>query len=247
MKHSLRNLCVATALILTSAASAYAQTAPTTPWSVDVGIGWENSLTGNAISSGVGRLANRAVVIEEQTWDDVYGTAVLFRIGVGYELGDRTEARANFRYHSKDTEALQIGNLGGSPLFAELDSYKAWALEGGYRSYFAEGSETWRPYAEGTVGFARISEIQASLAAPALAIVLSDADFFDSSTAFTFAVAGGVLYNFTDRFAADVRLGFRYIGGLNEADGLQAGGLENIDDDTSRWTLPLTVGARVRF
>ena len=84
-------------------------------------------------------------------------------------------------------------------------------------------------------------------AVPAAGIVLNATDFYDQTGAFTFNVAGGVLYNFTERFAADARLGLRYVSGLSAIDGLVGTGLENINDDSSRWTLPLTVGVRFRF
>lgn len=93
----------------------------------------------------------------------------------------------------------------------------------------------------------RAAEIDADFAVPASGIVLNPTDFYDQTGAFTINLSGGVLYNFTDRFAGDVRLGLRYVSGLSEIDALADGGLANINDDSSRWTLPLTVGVRFRF
>ena len=42
-------------------------------------------------------------------------------------------------------------------------------------------------------------------------------------------------------------LGFRYVSGLADIDGLQGTGLEDINDDSGRWTLPFMVGLRVKF
>jgi hypothetical protein len=42
-------------------------------------------------------------------------------------------------------------------------------------------------------------------------------------------------------------LGFRHVSGLSPIDGLKGTGLEKVNDNSGRWTLPFTVGARVRF
>lgn len=245
MKSVLTSFILAIGLA-TWAVPAQAQ-APTTAWSIDTGIGWDSSIGGNIISAGIGTINGRPTVIENHSWADAYGTGFHFRVGAGYDLSERSEIRFNFRYQSLGADALEVGNVSGAPLFATFDDYSTWGFEGGYRAYFSEVAEKWRPYAEGTIGFAVIKEIDANFAAPALGIVLNATDFYDQTGSLTLSFGGGVLYNFTERFAADARLGLRYVGGLSEIDGLVGTGLENTNDDSSRWTLPLTVGVRFRF
>jgi hypothetical protein len=43
------------------------------------------------------------------------------------------------------------------------------------------------------------------------------------------------------------QLGLRYLSGLAEVDDLVGTGLEDINDKSSRWTLPFVAGIRVRF
>lgn len=221
--------------------------APTTAWSLDAGIGWDPGISGDVFSAGIGIINGRPAVIENQSWSDAYGTGFHFRIGAGYDLSDRSELRFNFRYQSVGADLLTVGNVAGNPLVATLDDYTTWGFEGGYRAYFSEPAEKWRPYAEGTIGFAVIKEIDANFAVPALGIVLNATDFYDQTGSLTLSVGGGVLYNVTERFALDGRLGLRYVGGLSEIDGLAGTGLENTNDDSARWVMPLTVGVRFRF
>lgn len=240
---------IAAGACMAMAAPAWAQgTQPTTPWSLDVGIGWDTSISGDVLAGSIGTIENRPTVIVDRSWDDVYGTGVHFRIGAGYELDERSELRVNFRYQSTGAnDVVEVGNIAGQTLFATFDDYKAWGLEGGYRRYFSEPAENWRPYAEGAIGFAVISDIDADLTVPASGILLSNTEFYDGSGAFTFNVSGGVLYQFTDRIAADGRVGLRYVSGLSVSDMLENGGLSDVDNDSSRWTLPITVGVRFRF
>ena len=40
---------------------------------------------------------------------------------------------------------------------------------------------------------------------------------------------------------------FRYNSGLSKIDALQGTGLENTNDKSGRWTMPITFGIRVKF
>jgi hypothetical protein len=39
----------------------------------------------------------------------------------------------------------------------------------------------------------------------------------------------------------------RFVGGLSDVDWLVEEGLRDINDESSRWSIPLLVGARIRF
>jgi hypothetical protein len=69
----------------------------------------------------------------------------------------------------------------------------------------------------------------------------------DGNGAVTFGGNGGVQYRLNDRVSLDARLGLRYMSGLSDAGGPLVTGLDDVNDGSSRWTLPLTVGAKFRF
>ena len=89
--------------------------------------------------------------------------------------------------------------------------------------------------------------LDADLAAPDLGLVINDANFYDGTTAFTFGIEGGALIGLAERLELNVNLGFRYTGGMSDIDPLVNSGLEDINDDSGRWTLPVMVGLRFRF
>jgi hypothetical protein len=229
-------------------ASAHAQTpSENTPWSVEGEIGWAFPVSGNILSAGIGRINDQATVINAQTYGDVYGTGVAYQFGAGYMLDERNEVLGSFAFQSVGADLQQIGTIANVPLYATFDRYRTIEFEAGYRRYFADRAERLRPFGGVNLGVAVIREIDADLAAPALNQTLNVTNFYDRTGAFTFGFSGGVLYALSDRIDVKGELGFHHTSGLSQIEGLAGTGLENVNDNSGRWTMPLTLGARVRF
>src|SRR5262245_48121092 len=121
---------VAAALTLGLAPTAYAQTTDR-KFSIDFGIGWDNSFSGNINSSTIGSVNNQTVVILKNKYEDVYGTGTHLRIGGGYMLNDSTEARLTFTIQSLDADLARLGDYGASPLYGPVSEYKNFSLDVG--------------------------------------------------------------------------------------------------------------------
>ena len=93
----------ALALTLGLASTAHAQTADT-KWSVDLAIGWDNSISGNINSSAIGSVNDQTVVVLTNQYEDVYGSGLHIRVGGGYKLNPNTEARVNLSFQSADAD-----------------------------------------------------------------------------------------------------------------------------------------------
>ena len=242
--------CAAALITMLLPASAHAQSpTPTqnTPWNVEVSVGWAFPVSGNILSAAIGRINDNPAVIDAQSYGDVYGTGVAYEFGAGYMLDDRNEIHGSFAFQSVSADLQKIGTLANVPLYATFDPYKSIAFEGQYRRYFADPTERMRPFGAVSLGIAVIREIDADLAAPDINQTLNATDFYDRTGAFTFGFSGGVLYAITDRVDVKGELGFHHTSGLSQIDGLAGTGLEKVNDNSGRWTLPFTVGARVRF
>lgn len=241
-------VCAILALtVVMLAGRAQAQTPSQETWSFEGDVGWDFPVSGNILSAAIGRVFDQTTVIDSQSYGDIYGTGVKWGFGVGYRLDNRSEVRGALTFQSVSADLKKIGTTANAPLYATFDPYKSISLDAGYRRYFADSTERLRPYAGGTLGIAIISEIDADLAAPDINQVLNATDFYDRTGAFTLGLNGGVLYAVTDRVDVKGELGFRHISGLSPIDGLEGTGLESTNDNTGRWTLPFTVGLRVRF
>jgi hypothetical protein len=216
-------------------------------WSVEGGLGWDFSLGGDFLSAGIGTLNDLATVIHSQSFGDVYGTGVQWQFGGGYKIDAINEIRAQFSYQRVGSDLVTLGTANNSELVATFDDYRAWSIEAGYRHYFEQRLERLRPYAGASLGVSIIDEIDAALAAPQAGITRYATDFYDGTGALTIGVNGGVLYPLNDRIDVNGQVGFRYNSGLSEIDSLGGTGLENINDKSSRWTLPISFGIRFNF
>jgi hypothetical protein len=135
-----------------------------------------------------------------------------------------------------------------APVGAVFDDCNYWGFEAGQRFYFARVRFT--PYLGYFVGINRFDAINADFAAPPVGsqpgVAIADGQFFDSSWALSFGPRGGVLIGLGPiEVMGEVAL--RYMGGLSDVDPLSEAGLSDINDESSRWSFPIMVGARIRF
>lgn len=217
------------------------------PWVVDLGIGIDTSINGNVNSGAIGILEGQPAAILPSPYGDVYGTGLQLRFGGGYLLNEESELRAVFTYQSADADLVRLGDIGPSSLYAQYSDYKSLALDVGYRRYVPIPRQDFRVYGEATIGLAFIDEINALLAAPQAGIVLDATDFYDQTSAFTLGFNAGILFPIAEKIDLNVQAGLRRVSGLSEVDQLVGTGLEGINDDSARVTLPIIVGVRVRF
>ena len=232
---------------LSLASNAQAQSSATDyPWSVEFGIGWDNSISGNINSSGVGRINNQAVVITKNRYEDVYGTGLHMRFGGGYLLDEISEVRVTFTLQSLDADLTPMGDIGAARLYGQYDDYQSFGLDVGFRRY-VDVSDGIRAYGEGTVGLGFVDETDVELVAPAANVGGTATDFYDRTTAFTLGGNVGVLMQVSERVGVFSQVGLRWVSGMSAVDGLEGTGLETINDKSARWTLPFLIGIRARF
>src|SRR5215217_2842297 len=157
MRISHASSLLAVVCLVGMASTADAQPASGYRWNVEFGIGFDNSISGNINSSGVGSLDNQTVVITKNRYEDVYGTGLHMRFGGGYMLSDETEVRATFTLQSLDADLTRMGDIGASNLYGQYDDYQSFGLDVGLRRY-ADIADRLRAYGEGTIGLAFIDE-----------------------------------------------------------------------------------------
>jgi hypothetical protein len=76
---------------------------------------------------------------------------------------------------------------------------------------------------------------------------LSTGNMYDTSVVPSFGAGGGVQINLSQRFAVQGGVDFKWQGDANDLDGLAGTGLEPINDENRRWSMPITGGVTVRF
>ena len=213
--------------------------------------GPDNQFSGKVFQAGSG-LYNDVTPLsfDETSFDDVYGSIGLFKIGVGYRLSPRSEATFNFVLSRSGSEPLQVGTVGteNAALTADLEDYSYWGFEGGQRWYFSRVRFTpFVGYPWGSTG-SRTSTAPSPHppSARSPSSVIPETRVFDASWAFSFGPTGGVLIGIGP-IEFQVETGFRFMGGLSDIDFLVNADLRDINAESSRWSWPLLLGARIRF
>jgi len=215
---------------------------------VEGGIGWDVNLSGEFLNSAIGTINGVPTVIDSTTYGELFGTGFQWQIALGYALDTRNEVRAGFSFQTVGSDVTTIGTAGTSDLVARFEDYTVWSLDVGYRRYFNELRERKiRPFAGVSLGIADIPRIDGEFAAPAAGIVTYNPDLYDGTAAFTFGINGGVIAPVNPKLDVTAQIGFRHVSGLAEIDGLKGTGLERVNDESGRWTMPITFGVRYKF
>jgi hypothetical protein len=248
MKKNVAVVGMLIAVLLGTATNARAQADPLAHrWSVEIGVGFDNGISGDINTSGIGQINNQVAVITKNTYEDVYGTGVTLRFGGGYMVNQDNEVRVTFTFQNLDADYVTpSGDIGVSNLYAQFSNYQAFGMDVGLRRYVRVLPRV-RVYGEGGLGLGFIDKIDVTFAAPGINLAGKSSNFYDKTAAFTYGIAAGAVFQTGEQVDVFAQLGFRYVSGLAQIDQTVGTGLDNINDKSSRWTLPFIAGLRFRF
>jgi opacity protein-like surface antigen len=233
---------VAALVVALFAADAAAQSSP---WSVSFDAAGQIPLSGNVHGGGAGSVLSLPTEVQPKSYGDIHGNDVSWAAGVGYQVGEAGEVRVQGSYTRNPADRLQVGTVAGLPLFALFDEYRTFGLDLGYRQYLRAARV--RPYVGATVGFVRVDKIQGEFSVPAAGVVLPNVDMYDTSLVPSLGAGGGLQIDLNDRVSLQTGVEFRWRGDATAVDGLAGTGLESINDESRRWSMPITGGITFRF
>jgi len=214
--------------------------------------GWDNQFSGNMIKETTGQTTTGVPInMNETTFDEVYGRMGGFKIGVGYRTSPRIETAVNFVYSNSASDSVTVGGITSAnlPLNVKFGDYSYWGIEGGQRFFFARVRFT--PFVGYLVGLNRFGDIEGTIENLPSNVTLpgytaQEGKFFEKSWALSLGPTGGFLIGLGPvEFMFEAQL--RYMGGLSDVDWLVEEGLRDINSESSRWSYPLQIGARIRF
>jgi hypothetical protein len=221
--------------------------AQTPRWSVAFNLGGDLPLSGNVHDGGSGRVLTLPTTVQSRDYSDVYGSLFTWSADVGFLVGPASEVRARVFRTAGDATRLQVGDVATLPLFAQFDPYAAVGMDAGFRQYLTGSESRVRPYAGASFGFLRADTINGTFSVPAASVVLSDVPMYESSTVPTFAISAGAMVPLGRHLGVQGGIDLRWHGDLSAVDGLAGTGLEAINDESRRWSMPVTAGVVVRF
>ena len=239
-----RFICL-TAVLAVAAGGATTAGAQTGPWSVSFDLGAQMPVNGDVHTGGSGSVLGLPTQVTSKSYGDIYGRGLYWTAGLGYGVSERGEIRVEGGYTKNPAQRLQVGTVAELPLFAQFDDYRTFGMDFGYRQYLS--AATTRPYIGASVGFVRLDTVASEFSVPAAGVVLSGVDFLDSSVVPAFGFGGGVQVQLSERVALQTGVDFKWHGDATGADGLAGTGLETINDQTRRWSVPITAGVTIGF
>jgi len=232
--------------LIVAAAPAFAQ-APEKPWSVSFDLGTERSLSGDLHGGASGTVLGLPTQVGARTYDDIYGMGFQWTAGLGYAVTSSGEVRAQFSWAKGSAERLKVGTVANLDLFGLFDDDKSMSVEVGYRQYVGGSDRRVRPYVGIFGGVSRVDAIQAEFTVPAANVTLSNVDMYEKSTLPVFGASAGLQAKLSDALSLQVGADLRWRKDLSPKDGLAGTGLERINDESRRWSLPISAGLTIRF
>jgi len=231
-----------TAIAALALAAPVAAQAPRFSMSFDYGS--DIALSGDVHAGGSGSVLDLPTTVGSRSYDDVYGALTSWSVSFGVWTAEQTEIRARYSRTTGEASELQVGNVAGLPLFAEFGDYTANGFDVGVRQYYGTRVQ---PFTGASVGVVRASAIDGTFSVPTASVTLPNIAMYDDSTVLRLAVSAGVLVPVGTNLGIQGGVDFRWMGDLDPVDGLAGTGLESINDESRRWSMPITIGAVVRF
>ena len=241
----MRSIVLALALVAVPGVARAQVELADTKWSVFGAIGFDTSLSGNVTAPVTGNppgLPEIALVVDNVSFSEVYGSLVRWHFGVGFRLTERSEILGSFSYSAGGGSRALIG-----PVYVgAFNDLSEKAFEVGFRHQFLTAGRV-IPYVGGWGGIVRVNAIEASLTIPNDPQPAFTLPILDASSAGTIAGGGGIMIPVSSRFALTADVNIRWRSALNSANILVGSGLDTIGRDSGRWSVPAVFGGVVRI
>lgn len=239
MFRSLMIPALAAGLVAGAAAPASAQ-----GFTLSFDLGTVRSLSGEMHNDATGILAGQPASVQAREYDEIYDSQTNFAVTLGYLIGADAELRVGYFRTMGEAGNVQVGSVGGAPLFAEFSDYTVSGFDFGFRTYFGQVVQ---PYFGTSAGWATIEAIDGTFTVPSSSLTFADVPMTNDTTVIQFALSAGLHVPIGDHFGIYGGVDLRWLNELDDEDGLAGTGLEGLNDDTARWLMPISIGARIRF
>ena len=214
--------------------------------SVSVFVGTGLSLAGNAIEEGVGTIDGKPSVLVEQALSNHFSDALKLRFTGSLGFDYRREVFATFGWGKYNGTDRIVGSVAGYPLYLRLSNADAFDFEGGLR-YYVRPEGPLRTYVAAAAGLRYLLATDATFRVPQVGLTLANLPYFKGSALLIVGGDAGASYDVSDTLALGAELGVRFQGKPTAETLFADPNLQGVNDTGSRWSLPMSVFAKVRF
>jgi hypothetical protein len=242
----LRPLLATTVLLLTAPVAAARAQGVEGMRSVTLFVGTGLSLAGNAINEGVGTIDGKPSVIVEQSISNHFSDALRLRFTGSKGLDYNKEVFATFAYGKYNGTHRTVGSISGYPLVARFSNPDAFDIEGGLR-YYLRPEGPIRTYVDGAAGVRFLQATTVNFSVFEVGVSLDNLPYFEKSALLIVGGDTGVSYDISNTISLGAELGLRYQGKPGAEPLFADPKLSDVNNTGSRWSLPISVFAKVWF
>jgi hypothetical protein len=183
--------------------------------------------------------------------NDAFRSGPSIGIEAGYMSQSNIEPFVRLSYSKLEGRTTSIGSVEAPDLGtaaaigANFDDMKSWALNLGTR-YFLSDSGTVRTYVAGYLGADRMDAMRANL--DIAGVPVSQEEFLPRATRFDAGVEGGLSWALSDQADLGLSVGAQYVDARKEMTNAFAPvGLDQVQFEDPRWSVPVNLGVNLRF
>jgi hypothetical protein len=214
--------------------------------SITVFVGTGLSLAGNAIEEGVGTIDGKPSVLVEQALSNHFSDALRLRFTGSLGLDYNKEIFATFAWGKYNGTERIVGSVSGYPLRLRLSNADAFDFEAGLR-YYLRPEGPIRTYVDGVAGLRFLQATGVTFSVVEVGVTLDNLPYFKGSALLIVGGDTGISYDVSNTISLGAELGLRYQGKPESEPLFADPKLQGVNDTGSRWSLPISVFAKVRF
>ncbi len=222
-------------------------------WNLEAAVGPEFIVGGDALTGSQIHVAP-GVTSTDQSMSDVYDPGMRYELGGSYALNPNRKVTLMASYAKAEGEQVNLGTFGGNTLSGKMGDYERLGLEAGVRQYFTPTPmplvKSLRPYVEGKLGAAKVSDIDLENAQYGGAVYNGGTvALYQSSWVPTAAGMIGVEAPIFKRATLGLETGIRYSGAAKKdtTDITPGSPLSGVNRGTESWSVPVMLRGRYRF
>ena len=220
-------------------------------WNLEGGVGVASSVAGDLFEGT--EAIDGAANLADLSMRKAYDPGLRVELGGSYALNPARKVTATGFYEGANGEKdINFGRLGnGERLTGSVSDYEAYGVELGLRQYFRPEhvlGTTMRPYVEGRLGATHVDDIAITGARSNGALLAGrDIGLFEGGWVGSAAGLVGIETPLTRYSTIGLETGVRYTQGLDGSNDVNNFGLEGVNTDGSRTSIPVMLRGRYRF
>jgi hypothetical protein len=231
-------------------------------------VGGDFVKSGSVTYGGAGTIGGNAVVgtltvsAPSQDFSDVYDLPMELGLSGNYGITDSDEISLTPHWLHADGKTFTAGTVsaagtingvafaGAASFNGKLSNYSEYGLEAGYRHFFDISASGFHPYLGAMLGAVHNNSVKLDLSETDGTAIAGGIPFYNSGWTWDTGLQAGFRYDVNSSVALGLETGIRYTADLSSNHSAftgDGGTIDNVNNGGSRFEIPVSVGATIKF